>query len=315
MTESAVDPPLSQMNSSINDIDRIDENLSPLTDIHKSCGCGAKNTRDHNPDDGKIFSRSYVYAIGKVTHRFPNRSLEMEFAQATGRLPEVDTKSLTNSEIMSRTLTDPNNRYIARHICYIFNIENLETYILTPSDPMDIDRLAHALRPAPKGYNDIDIIIGRRGSIASPEMCNGLVLPIVIVDQLYSFDRDALMNEIPKRKGENQAQFRKTRDALFDHILQIADNAGAIDEHRALNYLAVRYAEIYHRTQLMQDENYSMSSVDVRTSHLSGARKIVDVIFSYENRSNRAGQKWFVRVDVDGLYPFLVSPMQEYFER
>jgi hypothetical protein len=64
----------------------------------------------------------------------------------------------------------------------------------------------------------------------------------------------------------------------------------------------------------MQDENYSLSTVDVRTSRLSGTSKIVDVIFIYENRANRATQKWFARVDVTGEFPFLVSPMQEYFE-
>ena len=108
---------------------------------------------------------------------------------------------------------------------------------------------------------------------------------------------------------------KRLADALFNHIIQIADNAGATDEHRALNYLAVRYDEIYHRTQLLQDENYSFTAVEVRPSRLSGTRKIVDVIFSYENRANRAIQKWFVRVDVTEEFPFLVSPMQEYFER
>ncbi|MGC2575033.1 MAG: hypothetical protein WA364_26275, partial [Candidatus Nitrosopolaris sp.] len=162
---------------------------------------------------------------------------------------------------------------------------------------------------------DVNVIIGRRGSIASPEMCNGLMVPIVSVDQIYSFDRDTLMKAIPKRKGIDEDQFKKTADTLFNHIIQIADNAGATDEHRALNYLSVRYDEIYHRTQLMQDENYSFTAVDVRPSRLSGARKVVDVIFSYENRANRAIQKWFVRVDVTEEFPFLVSPMQQYFER
>ena len=197
----------------------------------------------------------------------------------------------------------------------MLTIEGLETYILVPTDPLDIDRLAQALRPATGHVRDIDVIIGRRGPIASPEMCNGLMVPIVMVDQIYSFDRDALMKAIPKRKGESEDQFKKTADALFNHIIQIADNAGATDEHRALNYLAVRYDEIYHRTQLMQDENYSFTAVDVRPSRLSGTRKIVDVIFSYENRANRAIQKWFVRVDVTEEFPFLVSPMQQYFER
>jgi len=123
------------------------------------------------------------------------------------------------------------------------------------------------------------------------------------------------MKAIPNREGTDEDQFKKTSDALFNHIVQIADNAGATDEHRALNYLSVRYDEIYHTTQLKQNDNYSFTAIDVRPSRLTGARKVVDVIFSYENRSNRAVQKWFVRVDVTEEFPFLVSPMQQYFER
>jgi hypothetical protein len=179
------------------------------------------------------------------------------------------------------------NCYIARQICYLLSIEGLETYILVPSDALDFNRLAQALRPAPN-VSDVDVIIGRRGHMASPEMCNGLTLPIVLVDQIYSFDRDTLLKAIPKRKGVSDDQFRKTGNVLFNHIIQIADNAGATDEHRALNYLTVRYDEIYYKTQLLQDENYSFTAVDVRPSRLSGVRKVLDVIFSYENRVNRA---------------------------
>jgi hypothetical protein len=287
---------------------------SPNTLPAKSCGCGSMgNNHNHNPD-GTMPCPSYVYAIGKVVHRFPNRSLEMELAQAMGRRAEEQTRGVTREEVLYRALTDATNRHIARQICYILNIEGLETYVLIPSDPLDIDRLAEAIRPAP-GVGDINVVIGRRGPIAPPHMCNGLIVPIVSVDQIYSFDRDTLMKSIPKRKGTSDDQFRKTTDALFNHIIQIADNAGVIDEHRALNYLSVRYDEIYHRTQLMQDENYSFTAVEVRPSRLSGTQKIVDVIFSYENRANRVVQKWFCRVDVTGEWPFLVSPLREYFER
>jgi hypothetical protein len=293
---------------------QIDNAISAQHDENRPCACEKKEGCSCGSQNNKMVPPSYVYAIGKVVYRFPNRALEMELAQAMGRKAEGETKSLTNAEVGYKILTDPSNRYIARQICYVLNIENLETYLLVPSDPLDIDRLAQALRPTP-GLGDIDIIIGRRGPIAPPEMCNGLMLPIIMVDQIYSFDRDTLMKAIPKRKGTSDDQFKKTGDALFNHILQIADNAGATDEHRALNYLSVRYDEIYHRTQLMQDENYSFTGVEVRPSRLSGARKIVDTILSYENRTNRATQKWYARVDVTEEFPFLVSPMQEYFER
>ena len=38
-----------------------------------------------------------------------------------------------------------------------------------------------------------------KGPIAPPQMCNGLMVPIVVFDQIYSFDRDALI------KGDSQA--------------------------------------------------------------------------------------------------------------
>jgi hypothetical protein len=294
---------------------KMGNDISSQSTMNKPCACGNEGC-SCGSEGAKMLPRSHVYAIGKVVHRFPNRSLEMELAQSIGRRPEGETKGLIHPEVAHKVLTDPANRYIARQICYVLTIEGLETYILVPSDPLDFDRLAQALRPAPD-VGDIDVIIGRRGPMASPEMCNGLVVPIVIVDQIYSFDRDTLMKAIPKRKekGTSEDQFKKTGNVLFNHIIQIADNAGAIDEHRALNYLAVRYDEIYHRTQLLQDENYSFTGVEVRPSRLSGTQKIVDVVFSYENRANRAVQKWFCRVDVTSEWPFLVSPMQEYFER
>jgi hypothetical protein len=289
------------------------DNISTQTIMNKTCPCG-KEECSCNSEGSKNFPHSYIYAIGNVVHRFPTKSLELELAQSIGRRSEEETKGRTREEVIHKSITDPANRYIARQICYILTIERLETYILVPTDPLDVARLAQALRPAPS-VGDVDVIIGIRGPIASPEMCNGLMLPIIMVDQIYSFDRDMLMKSIPRRKGASEDQFRKTAEAVFNSIIQIADNAGATDEHRALNYLAVRYDEIYHRTQLLQDENYSFTAVEVRHSRLSGIRKIVDVIFSYENRTNRFTQKWFVRVDVTEEFPFLVSPIQQYFER
>jgi hypothetical protein len=64
-------------------------------------------------------------------------------------------------------------------------IEGLETYILTPRDPADLDLLVEALRPTPSPV-DLDCVIGIRGPMAPPEICNGLMVPIVIFDQIYS---------------------------------------------------------------------------------------------------------------------------------
>jgi hypothetical protein len=94
----------------------------------------------------------------------------------------------------------------------------------------------------------------------------------------------------------------------------MADNAGATDEVRALNYLSVRYDVIYKHTAEMHGRNYSLASIDVRTSRLSGTRKIVDVIFSYVHRNTDVFEKYFARVDVTGRFPFLVTKMSPFYE-
>jgi hypothetical protein len=67
--------------------------------------------------------------------------------------------------------------------------------------------------------------------------------------------------------------------------MQLADNAGATDEHRALNYLAMRYPAVYGKAAEEFGRNYSLSGVEVHLSRLSGVRKGVDVIFSYTHRN------------------------------
>jgi hypothetical protein len=283
--------------------------FSNIFPAKEPCGCSSNH-------EGINSTRPlYVFAIGKIGFRFPNRSVEMELYQAIGQIPKDESKGLSKHEIDFKTLTDPNYRYIARQLCWTLSIENLETYILLAKDPLDIDRLAQALRPNPD-VGDIDVIIGTLGPISPPEFCNGLMLPTVMVDQVYSFDRDELLKSIPRKDGLNEKQFKKTSAEIFNKIIQIADNAGSTDDHRAVNYLAVRYDEIYNTTQRMQDDNYILTRIEVHPSRLSGSRKVVNVVFTYENYINRsAARQYFVRVDVTEEFPFLISPMQEGFER
>jgi len=95
----------------------------------------------------------------------------------------------------------------------------------------------------------------------------------------------------------------------------MADNAGATDEHRALNYLAVRYPPIYAQTAAAHADNASLTAVDVRRSRLSGVRVILDVIFSYTHRQTDVTEKYFARVDVTEEFPFLVTKLSPYYDR
>jgi hypothetical protein len=237
--------------------------------------------------------------------------VEKEFAQATGR---AETAGLTDRQAIQKVLSQRQNRYLVRQLCWVMTIEGLETYILAPRDPADLDLLVEALRPAPSPM-DLDCVIGVRGPIAPPEACNGLMIPIVVFDQIYSFDRDSLIKSIPRPEKTPAKEFAPAAEEMFDRIMQMADNAGATDEHRALNYCAVRYQAIYANAADAFARNASLSAVDTRSSALSSTRKIVDVIFSYTNRNTDVTEKFFVRVDVTEEFPFLVTKLSPYYDR
>lgn len=253
----------------------------------------------------------YVYALGRVETRFPSLAVEKEFVQATGR---AGTAGLTDRQALHAVLSQPQNRYLVRLLCWVLTIEGLDTYILKPRDLRDYDLLVDAVRPAPRP-TDVDVVIGLRGPIALPEVCNGLMVPIVGFDQVYSFDVDALIKDIPRPEKISAKQFAPAAAELFWRIMQMADNAGATDEHRALNYLAVRYAAIYATASDAYGRNLSLTGVDVRPSRLSGVRNIVDVIFSYTHRETDVTEKYFVRVDVTEEFPFLVTKLSPYYDR
>jgi hypothetical protein len=184
---------------------------------------------------------------------------------------------------------------------------------LFPRDPNDLHLLVQSLRPT-ASPTELDVIIGVKGPIAPAEACNGLMIPVVVLDQIYSFDRESLIKSIPKPEGAEN-DFEQAAEELFDRIMQITDNAGATDEHRALNYLAMRYHGIYARAAEAFAANCSLSAVDTRRSVLSSTRKIVEVIFSFTNRKTDVTEKSFVRVDVTEEFPFLVSKMTPYYDR
>jgi PatG Domain len=267
-----------------------------------TCGAGG---------GGTAAPPSWVYAMGRIEPRFPSISVEKEFAQATSR---DKTAGLTDRQALHAVLSKPENRYLVRLLCWVMTIEGLETYIVVPRDPADFSLLVETLRPTPQPW-DLDVVIGSRGPVAPSGMCNGLMVPIVVFDQIYSFDRDALIKSIPKPDKSSAKEFAPAAEELFDRILQMTDNAGATDSNRTLNYLAVRFPAIYHKTAEYFGKDYSLTAVNVQGSSLSGTRNILEAIFTYTNRSTDVADKWFVRVDATDEFLFLVTKLSPYYDR
>lgn len=249
-----------------------------------------------------------IYVIGHIEPRFTRLSVEKEARQATAR---ADFKG-TDREVMAQVLKDPKNKYIVRQLCWVLSVQGIETYMLLPRDG-DYQPLIDAYRAEPNP-GDLELVIGIRGPLSNPDICNGLIVPIVIFDQIYAFDRKSLLDEIPKPKGAD-ASFIKSAGEMFHHLVEQSDNAGATDADRALNYLAVRYEGPYRLAAHQFANNCSFTGIDVVPSRLSGTRKIVDVIFTFTDRATDVVNKHFTRVDVTECFPFLVTKMSPYIDR
>jgi PatG C-terminal len=128
-------------------------------------------------------------------------------------------------------------------------------------------------------------------------------------------DIDSLIKAVPRPENIAENQFNVTIEDLFSRVVQMADNAGATDEQRALNYLSVRYQAIYSQTAEMLARDFSLTAIDVRPSRLSGIRKVADVVFSFTNRNTDVDEQYFTRVDVTEQFPFLVTKMSPFYER
>ncbi|WP_161800997.1 hypothetical protein [Kitasatospora griseola] len=275
-----------------------------------ACGCGSSGA-DTTEGQRESDRPAFVYAIGQVDFRFPSLGVEKELAQAVGR---AETSELTDRQAVHSIISRPENRYLARQLCYVLNIQGIDTYLLRPRDPADVALLVDAVRSDPRP-TDLDVVIGLRGPLAPPSLCNGLTLPVVFFDQLYSFDGAELIRAIERPAAIPADRFESASHELLRRILHMGDNAGDTDEHRALNYLAVRYDKIYHRTVAAFAADSALSAVDVLDSRLSGARRILDVVLSYTHRRNDVTEKYFVRIDCTEEFPFVVTKLTPYYDR
>jgi hypothetical protein len=255
-----------------------------------------------------------VYALGRVEAHYPSPGVEKEFAQAGARSGATGT----DAEVTKKALQE--HRYLARQVCWVFRISGMETYLLHPRDPADFALLIEAVREYPSP-TDMDLVIGWLGR--SHATCGVYTLPVVAFDQLYSFDRASLLNSIPrqaaeggkKTEQETDAAFNRTAAEVLDRTALMIDNAGATDAHRALNYLAVRYDGIYQRTAQAHRENKRLDDISVEPAPVSSTRKILDVILTYADRATDVPDRYFVRVDVEEEFPFLVGPLTQYYRR
>ena len=285
----------------------------------KCSACSAKSSPEGSKTSGNeksenkgtcgLKSLPFVYVLGQIEARFPNRSIEKGYVQI---LERSKSANFEHQQAFYSVLSQPENRYLARKLSWILTKEGVPIYILLPTGPEDLDILLDAIRPSACSL-DRQVVVGRKGPVAPPEMC-GLEVPMVLVDHLYSLEYNDFIKSI-RSESVTDEKFKAIARETFLRMMQLADNIGSTDKHRALNYLSVRYPAIYVKAAEELERNFLLTSVNAIFSRLSDNRKIVSVIQSFTNKETGAVEKYFVRVDLTEEFPFIVTKMAPYYDR
>jgi hypothetical protein len=249
----------------------------------------------------------FVYAIGHIRARFPSEDIEKETRQV---IRNAETADLTDRQVLHQILSDENNAYIAREICWIMAIGGLDCYIVRPRSGVELRQLIDTLKTDTLG-TAVDAVVGTRSFLpALPNECNGVNLPTVAASKIYTFDIMDFVRQIPGIEGYEEA----AREFLHRLPRVMLDNVGEADEHRAVNYLALRYPAVYNLVGSRLRLNQTLKGIAASPTAGVRNRRVVDVVFTFMDRATDVTEKFMVRVDVTGQFPFLVGGLQPVFD-
>ena len=246
----------------------------------------------------------WVYVIGDVDPRSPSLAVEKE---AMGAMVRASTKGLTNAQALQKVLEARGNEYLVREMCYVLLVQEVETYILVPHFAQDYPMLIEAAK------SELSAVIGSRGPIAGPEVCNGLTLPILVFNMIYNFDKQALISDMPLPAGTEPtkaAEFRRAAADIFDQALPlITTGMGA---ERSLAMVLLKDESFYHKMWEEFNQDAQLKSIELKAASVGGLQTHFDVIVSTQSRKHGGLTSIFERVDASGKFPFVVSRWRPY---
>lgn len=244
--------------------------------------------------------RTLIYATGKLRPHFEDISLEHEIAHvahhvaADGRLGDAKLH-----EVLSR----PENRYLARKVSWICDLDCGPSLFCVPSDPTDVSLFSRSIMSRASLRHGFDTVVGAlRGEVD----CGGQRLARVACDQVLTLSMIDVIAALPAPAELTETHFRRDARVLAKLLLERANHFGISDEQRALTYLMLRDSKAYSSFAKHREAGERLVSIGVSAAPGSNARKQFDVGFIYE-AENGAMNRDAVRVDVTLEFPFLVE--------
>ena len=266
-----------------------------------------------------------MYAVGSLTPQFSRIDVEKEFAQLSSGAHQGDQIDVG---LLQQLLRNPDNAYLGRHLCWVFTSDGVDTFTVEPREDAEIARLLDAL-PPDESRDVVHVIVGRTvpASINSP--CAAAGLPVVQADQVLAFTLDEFAAALPGdggtgggSNGQNspptgsktdRTEFEAVVRRLFLRLTRKAGNRGFADEHRALNYVALRYPPLYQTVWQAQRDGKVLVGVDAQHSH-SADHRLVSVRLTFRNPRTDITEGYHLLVDVTGVFPYLVRGLQPTYD-
>jgi len=278
--------------------------------------CGSSTGQVANPAPA-----GWVYAIGRIVPRFPDLGVEKEFAQAGGGAGAADGILETNRLI--EILKEPQSRYLARQLCWVFHNGQTETFTLVCRDAAEAERLVEAMPRGETADQTIQVVVGSLGYAPADAPCAGAALPAVVVDHHLTFPMSSFIDALAEQGGGDKGSkgntskadepFRVAAQDLFARLTRRSDNRGMTDEHRALNYVALRYPPLYRLAADSHRDGKSLVDVQVRRGP-GGARRLVAVRMVFRARRTDIVERYECMVDVTDRFPFLSTSISQVYD-
>lgn len=283
--------------------------------------CGAASRAEPCPQCEGLpgsATTAWVYAIGRIVPRFPDLGVEKEFMQAgSGGLGGV-----LETDRLIAILQQEEFRYLARQLCWILHNGESDALVLVCRDDTEAERLVNRMPDAETAERTIQVIVGSTtlGAIDTP--CAATGLPAVTIDQHLTFTIDQFIGALAEAQHEGESgreadggddDFRAAAKDLFARLTRRSGNRGLSDEHRALNYIALRYPALYRVAADAHRDNKML--VDVLARRTQGKeRKLVAVRLLFRGRRTDLLERYQCIVDVTDRFPFLSSSISQIYD-
>jgi hypothetical protein len=294
-------------------------NLGPVSSVNCPT-CASPNPTPGTP--GNITGRNqHVYTLGRLIPQFASIGVEKEFAQLSRGTHQGDQIDVG---LLQELLRNPENVYLSRHLCWVVTSEGLDILQVMPRDDADIARFLEVLSPD-ESDDRVHVVIGSTVPISISSQCAPVGLPAVQADQILAFTLSEFAAALPAEEATNgkgssagngesdRSEFEAVARRLFTRLTRRAGNRGIADEHRALDYLACRYSELYQAVWQAQRDGKTLVAVEAQHSH-SADRRLVSVRLVFRQPRTDISEQYECLVDVTEVFPYIVRGLRAVYD-